>query len=95
MSRFSAERDILIQLVQDSNIETETNSRKKQNIQNEITSKYNNYVEFSACATPAMLSKAWSNFKTRAKAKRAQFIKDQKATGGGPPPGKLIKVIMT
>ena len=89
MSKFCADKDILIQLIQDSNIERETHPRKKQHLQNEITSKYNYLVESSEGATPAMLSKAWSNFKARAKGKRAQFIKDQKATGGGPPPGRI------
>ncbi len=81
-------RELLAELVQTLNIESQFNPRKKNELQIELTRRYNDQEDPLGSFNTKALQKAWHNFKSRAKGKKTEFLQAQKGTGGGPPPGR-------
>ena len=92
MARYIIDRDKLLQFVKESNVERASDNRRKRHLQTEICQKYN---ESESSQIPAcVLQKSWNNQKTRAREKKSNYVKAQRATGGGPPPGKFCNLFL-
>ena len=89
-------RELLAEIVQNLNIEGQLNPRKRNELQIELTRKYNEQEDPLGNTNTKGLQKAWANLKSQAKGKKTEFLQAQKRTGGGPPPGKAdYKLLIT
>ena len=92
MDSTDVDRDLLCLLIQDKNVEHVKCPKTKHRLQNEIAEKYNKEKGRDSSHTNKTLSKSWSNLKCKARRLKVQFIKELKATGGGPQPEPIPEI---